>query len=565
MIFSPSISPGFNRGRIRVSGMAAGYGNPAVSSPQTIEVMANGIEKPFLIVIPTAMTNRVLQGFNAPNLSMGILNATKSGRLRFLIQDNVSWVEPMPASGTLGGNLTETSVSLQFATENLAPGRHAATMTVMAEDAVHGGPVQGSPVTIDVLLDVTPLAVLGLDHISLSQYARQGATPASQSFKICNASPAPKGTLAFELEVESTWVDEEEHPPRQAASAPLPPWLSVSPSSGMSDGEWVEATVSYDTTGLAPGLYHGRIQVTGRDVVGQRDAMNSPLEVIASLRVLRPTPGDITGDICGELVLYSANAGSWYVYNLASGAVSFGELFGGPDYEPLLGDFDGDGRADLCVYRGITAGWYARQVGHERLLVATSFGAPGFVPVTSDFDGDGIADIGVYDPSTGLWYIIRIDGRLLAWSYAWGGPGYKPVVADFDGDARCDLAVYHEETGRWYATGLFSGLIDWNVPWGGPGLIGMAGDFDADGRDDLVVYQESSGNWYVWSILKGVLIWGINWGGPGFTPVLGDFDGDGVADIAVYHEHTGTWYGRTVSGELLFWGLPWGGPGMQPL
>ncbi len=555
--YSPGLAMGVNKGKILVSGIAAGYGNPAIASPQTVEVWAYGVEKPLLMVSPTVITNRVLQGFDASTQMLSVINVTGGGRLSYRVSDDASWLIPTPDTGVVERGMGQALVSLHYNTEGLEPGQHFARMIVSAEDVEHGGAVQGSPAVVQVTLDVAPLAVLGLDCQALEQHARKGGVPPTQMFRVRNASREPRGAMAFRASIERAWAD------NAAAQAP-PSWLSIYPDAGISDGDWVDVRVEYDIAGLAPGLYKARVRVRAEDREAGREAMDSPTDLPVSMRVLRPTPGDMTGDTRGDFTLYNEEEGFWYVCTITGEMLAWGAVLGGPGYKPLLGDFDGDGRTDLCVFREVSAGWYARPVDALHMLLTAHFGAPGFTPVVGDFDGDGRSDFGVYDRITGLWYIRRTDGSLLAWASPWGGYGMQPVMGDFDGDSCHDLAVYGTESGLWHIRSLAGDLIDWNIPWGGNGLIPLAGDMDADGRDDLVVYHPESANWFVLSLTKGVIAWAINWGGHGFTPVLGDYDGDGAMDIGVYHEATGTWYARTLEGRLLLWGFPWGGAGLLP-
>jgi hypothetical protein len=408
----------------------------------------------------------------------------------------------------------------------------------------------------------------------------------AQVFRVRNGSQEPKGVLAFRAEAGTV----------EGAGSGVVPWLTLSPASGTSAGEWAEVTVAYDASDLAPGLYQARVTVSGTDSASGKEALDSPAELLVSLQVLRPTSGDFTGDNRTDLTLYEESAGRWYVYSLTQGILAWAAALGGPGYAPVLGDFDGDGRTDLGVYRAASAGWYVRRLEEERLMATAVWGGARLEAVVGDFDGDGVSDFGVYERGSGLWYIRSVGGAILAWALSWGGPAFAPVAGDFDGDARSDLAAYDTALGQWYilslglrnaredsfpeapggASGVGSpaslsssprgpGLIAWGVAWGGTGLTALTGDFDGDGRDDLAVYQPGTGNWYVRSLTGGILAWAVNWGGGGFTPVVGDFDGDGKADIGAYHTATGTWYVRTVSGALVLWGFPWGGAGLRPL
>ena len=558
--FAQNIPAGANRGRILVEGVADGYGNPAIGSPQYIEVVAYGVEQPGLKLEPAVLNNRVLYGFDAPNQNIRIVNATGRGVLGYRISDNAAWLLAMQDSGVIERGAGYADVGLRYGTASLLPGHYEARVVVTAEDVEHGGATPGSPAWVDVVLDVVSLAELTIDRSVLEQQVVQGNTAAAQVFRVRNSAQIPRGVLAFHARVDNERLDQ---------AATLPTWLNLSPASGVSAGEWADVVVSYNSSELAPGLYQARVLVNAADSGTSHEALGSPAELLVSLRVLRSVPGDFTGDNRTDLALYEESSGRWYVYSLTAGALALGTTLGGPGYVPVLGDFDGNGRSDIGVYRPLSGAWYARRLTEDHFLATTTWGGQGFTAIIGDYDGDGIDDFGVYDLARGLWYIRRVDGSILAWAAQWGGPGFVPVSGDYDGDCCSDLCAYDTTSGHWYITSLgvnsASGLIAWGMPWGGTGFSAMRGDFDGDGLDDLAVYQAATGNWYVLSLTRGVLVWAVNWGGPGYVPVLGDFDGDGQTDIAAYHEATGTWYARTASGKLIFWGLLWGGPGMQPM
>lgn len=88
-------------------------------------------------------------------------------------------------------------------------------------------------------------------------------------------------------------------------------WMSVSPSSGSSDGEWDVITVTVDSSGLGPGDFTGKVSVSSGD------ASNSPQEIDVTLSIQdRPPSVSITsppeGTITTKVVTIEATASDDY-------------------------------------------------------------------------------------------------------------------------------------------------------------------------------------------------------------------------------------------------------------
>jgi uncharacterized membrane protein len=98
-----------------------------------------------------------------------------------------------------------------------------------------------SPVSDPIHFVPAPLPVIGLGTSALTAATLAGQSPASQSFTVANAGT---GTLSYAISDDQAW-------------------LSVSPATGTSSGELDTITVSYATSGLAPGTYGATITVGG--------------------------------------------------------------------------------------------------------------------------------------------------------------------------------------------------------------------------------------------------------------------------------------------------------------
>lgn len=100
-------------------------------------------------------------------------------------------------------------------------------------------------------------AVLSVAPLSISQTSPQGQNAGSQSFTVRNAGG---GSLAYTVTESLSW-------------------LSASPASGNSTGAEVVHTLTYATTGLAPGTYPGSITVTATGVSGSPQVIDLVLTV----------------------------------------------------------------------------------------------------------------------------------------------------------------------------------------------------------------------------------------------------------------------------------------------
>lgn len=100
---------------------------------------------------------------------------------------------------------------------------------------------------------------IALDKYTISYTITQGDTAPPQTFQVKNAGP---GTLDFQVTSLSEFV-------------------TVSPASGESSGEWIPFTIDIDTT-IPIGLNTGKVQITSDQ------ADNSPVELTVSATILQP-------------------------------------------------------------------------------------------------------------------------------------------------------------------------------------------------------------------------------------------------------------------------------------
>lgn len=559
-----TLNVGDYRGRIRITAVDSVYGEAALGSPQDVDVVVR-VEQPASLAIGSMLLSpEALQGNDASNMTFDVWNSG-GGTLTYSVSDNVPWIVIENGEGST--DRTHKKVTVRFSTASLAPGLYMATVTINARES-NGNNVNGAPQYLPVHLHVLPIASVQCDARGLTNEVLMGQVAAPATFRIRNGSDQPIGTLSYSMSVQYLTGQSSVDNLMQAGfagSRAVNAWLSMSPATGASKGEWDTITVSFNAAGLAPGDYNASIIIRGEDAGTGDEAVNSPLTVPVMLRVKPTKPGDVGGEGMTALVVYYEPLGTWYIQTLAGETLANGYALGGNGYLPLLGDFDGDGVAELCAYRTISGNWYVMKLADSKLVKVVNWGGAGYVPVVGDFDGDGSTDIAVYSSDIGGWYIQNAAGKTIVWGASWGGPGLIPVSGDFNGDNISDLAVYQEATGQWFIMGLNNVVMAWGTPWGGANMQPVSGDFDGDGKTDMCVYDRTTGLWYARTLLGKTLLWGASWGGTGFLPVSGDYDGDGINDLAVYHETSGRWYIVTLSGTKLAWGRSWGGLGLTPV
>lgn len=167
------------------------------------------------------------------NLSAGTFNWSATGM--------PSWVTVSPLSGTAAQN-QPSSVTLTANPAALTAGISQAVLNVSASGAT------GSPQLVSVTFRVLPAtapAAGSLNPLGLVLLAAQGSTATvSQAVTLSNSG---SGTLAFQL---------------AASTVSGGSWLSVTPSSGSQPAGATAVQVRANPSGLAAGLYRGKVTAT---------------------------------------------------------------------------------------------------------------------------------------------------------------------------------------------------------------------------------------------------------------------------------------------------------------
>ncbi len=243
-----NLAAGTYQGHIEVT---ADY---APNSPQMISVELT-ILNPTIGVDKTSLSFEAdLGGSNPPNQTLKVRNSG-SGKLDYEITVDQQWLSVSPSSGDSSGEWDDVQVSVDIS--NLAQGTYQGNITISADNASDGS----QDVTVQLTIHGP---AIGVDKTSLSFDGVVGEpNPASQSFRVRNSG-------ADRLNYEIT-VDQQ--------------WLSVSPSSGDSSGEWDEIQVSVDISNLTEGTYQGNITVSTDDTA------NGTQVLTVRLTIRNPTIG----------------------------------------------------------------------------------------------------------------------------------------------------------------------------------------------------------------------------------------------------------------------------------
>jgi uncharacterized lipoprotein YmbA len=242
----------------------------ASNSPQTLTIQLT-ISSPTIELDKTSLSFEGIQG--DPNPSPQTFRIRNSGvqALNYQISADQEWISVSPTSGSSTGEWDEIEVSINIS--NLSQGSYEGNVTVSAENA------SNSPQTLTIQLTVFS-STIELDKTSLSFEGTKGeANPSPQTFRIRNSGP---GTLNYQISTDKDWI-------------------SVSPLSGSSTGEWDEIEVSIDISNLSQGTHQGNVTVSAEN------ASNSPQTLTIQLTVLSPTIALDKTSLSFEGILGEAN------------------------------------------------------------------------------------------------------------------------------------------------------------------------------------------------------------------------------------------------------------------
>lgn len=217
-------------------------------SPTTTE------DPPVLTYSPTSLTFSGQEGGASPApVTITVMN-TGAGTLSWAASSDQSWMTVSPASGESTGEADAITVTVS--TTGLSAGAYAGAITIT------GGSAPVSTVVALAVLDPDLIPELTRSPAQMTFSAAQGgSSPASQSLSISNSGD---GVLSWSASSDQTW-------------------LTLSPTSGTSDGETDAVTVSANVSGLTAGSYGATITLTG-----QPPAISTPQTTAVTLTVVEP-------------------------------------------------------------------------------------------------------------------------------------------------------------------------------------------------------------------------------------------------------------------------------------
>ena len=244
-IATTGLTAGTCTGSISVAGTVVSTGAAAVNSPLTIPVTVVVASTPMLVTTPASLSFAAPVGGQSPaSQSIALSSTSGTDVLNYNItgvsgtSNGITWLFAGPTSGTTA---TGNALSINIFSGSLSAGTYNGTVTLAATTA-GGAAVANSPVTIPVTLQVTA-GSLTLSSTSLNfTYTIGASSPPSQTVTVGSSTG---NALAYSA---------------TASSSPTS-WLSVTPTSGSTNGSGT-LTVSVDSTKLTTaGTYNGSISV----------------------------------------------------------------------------------------------------------------------------------------------------------------------------------------------------------------------------------------------------------------------------------------------------------------
>ena len=224
----------------------------ASNSPQTIPVSLV-VSQPTISVDTTGVISTAIEGNNAPSQTFEIWNSGAGTLIYTISNDQTSWLNIVPDSGTSTGE--HDTLTVNFTNSGLSAGNYSATITVSSTSATNTP--YAIPVDLTVFSAVPPMISTDTTGITaIATFGHNDAPP--QTFDIWNGG---SGTINYEMDTDSS------------------AWITVIPLTGSSTGEHDSVTVSFDPADLIVATHSGNIIITSAE------AVNSPVTIPVSMIV----------------------------------------------------------------------------------------------------------------------------------------------------------------------------------------------------------------------------------------------------------------------------------------
>lgn len=256
-ITSNTLNAGPYNGSISLAAVNAS-GVTINGSPQMVAVALNVLAPPVLTVSPGALSINVTTGTTSQPISISNTGSEALNWTATLGTDAPAFVSLSTNAGTNLGGGGSTSVGVIVDATGVAGGSTFTTsVTILAMDPLTGNVVAGSPVTVNITINVAPPA-MQVNTNTLSYMANAGGiSPSSLSLVLTNTGGDGL-----------TW----------SASPPSQAWLSLGLTSDR-DNAGATSTIPFNvnTTGLASGTYTATVVITPS--VGQAQTITVTLTV----------------------------------------------------------------------------------------------------------------------------------------------------------------------------------------------------------------------------------------------------------------------------------------------
>jgi len=242
---------------VDITGLAAGtyidtvtVTDPSASnSPVAVPVTLTIEAQPELAVSPTSIDITATEGDAIPSETITVMNSG-GGVLTWTASNTGAWLTLTPTSG---GD-SDTLITVDFDITGMTAGMYYDTIVISSPEATNSP--QNIPVTLTI--EAQPPTIV-LDPTLIEVSAFEGGTILDRQIAVTNSGG---GTL--------NWT-----------AANQTGWITLDPTGGTGDGI---ITLSFDITGVGPGLYTDTITVS------DPAATNNPQAAVVILTVLEPLP-----------------------------------------------------------------------------------------------------------------------------------------------------------------------------------------------------------------------------------------------------------------------------------
>ncbi len=269
-------------------------------------------------------TPRCDQGSDCQSQQFAIFNRG-GDQFSYAITDNVPWLQISPASGSVGNEADQITVS--YDTDSLTPGMYSGRITIHGSSAT-----TNLSKTIPVWLTIYQPPAIQVDRTAISLTLLSGETK-SAVFKLANSGG---GTLRYSL-------------------TGLAPWIGFDSPTGTVKSEEDTITVNMDTSGMREATYYSNLKIES----GM--ATNSPQFVDVQMHV----KGILISSPNGGETLWRGNKHDirWRTGNSVTGSIKIELYRNGVVHSTIATDTLNDGRFHWSIPTDLpTSGSYTIRI-----------------------------------------------------------------------------------------------------------------------------------------------------------------------------------------------------------